>query len=85
MARFWLSYCGPSGHPLGVVIMDSYALLLARFRVAATEVDQGAIFSDGHELDKAAAAMVPPEMVGRMLKVHEAAKLLRRIERGIPK
>jgi hypothetical protein len=85
MTRFWLSYCDPSGELLGVVILDSYSLLLARFRAAVTEVDRGARFSEGRKLDTTAAAMVPCPAIGRMLKPHEARKLIRKMERGIPK
>jgi hypothetical protein len=81
VSRFWLTYCNPKGRLLGVVIQDSYSLLLARIRAAAAEIDQGAQFCKGHKLDEATAALVPPEAIGRMLKPHEAAKLLRKIER----
>jgi len=33
----------------------------------------------------ASAPLIPPTAVGRMLDCDEAAKLIRRIERGIPK
>ena len=41
--------------------------------------------AEGHELDEAAAALVPETAIGRMLSTEEAAKLIRRPERGIPK
>jgi Transcriptional regulatory protein, C terminal len=34
---------------------------------------------------KATAALVPDTAIGRMLSQHEAANLIRRLERGIPK
>jgi hypothetical protein len=48
-------------------------------------IDQGADFAEGHELDEATAAMVPAKAIGRMLDQDEAALLIRRFERGIPK
>ena len=81
MPRFWLTYCNQSGGLLGVVIQYAYTLLLACLWAAGTEVDQGAQFRQGRKLDKATAALVPAEAIGRMLKPHEAAKLLRKIER----
>jgi hypothetical protein len=36
------------------------------------------------ERDPESAALIPPAAVGRMLDRDEAAKLIRRIERGIP-
>jgi hypothetical protein len=36
-------------------------------------------------LDKAAADLVPTTTIGRMLSLDEAARLIRRIERQIPK
>ena len=39
---------------------------------------------EGHELGDA-AELVPANAMGRMLSQDEAAKLIRRLERGIPK
>jgi hypothetical protein len=38
-----------------------------------------------HELDEATAALVPDTAIGRLLDQDKAAKLIRRLERGIPK
>ena len=65
--------------------MDSSTLVHARFRAAVEEIDQGADFAEGHELDQKSAAMVPATSIGRMLDQDEAAALIREIERGIPK
>jgi hypothetical protein len=42
-------------------------------------------FCDGHELDGATAAVIPPDAIGRMLSLEEASKIIRKLERGIPK
>jgi hypothetical protein len=39
--------------------------------------------AEGHEPDEAAAALVPTTAIGRLLEPDEAAKLIRRLERGI--
>jgi hypothetical protein len=55
----------------------------ARARPSRVSI-RGADFAEGHELDPATAALVPATAMGRMLDQEEAAKLIRRFERGIP-
>ena len=54
-------------------------------RAAVEGINQGADFAEGHRLDRAAAALVPATAIGRMLEQEEAAELIRRFERGMPK
>jgi len=55
-------------------------------RSAIEIIDQGALFAQGHELDRDTAKLVPATAIGRLLGTEEAARLLRRIEsRMIPK
>ena len=85
VSRFWLTYRNSSGHPLGAVVMDSSNLIRARMRSAIEVIDQGALFAQGHELDRDTAERVPATAIGRLLGTEEAATLLRRLERGISK
>jgi hypothetical protein len=85
MSRFWLTYCDRSGRLLGVVIQDSGSLVHARLRAAISEADHGARLCQGHELDPATAKLVPATAIGHMLRLDEAAKPFRKIERQIPK
>ena len=85
VSRFWLTYRDLAGRPLGVVILDSPSLPLARLQVAAEGLDHGATFCDGHELEGDSATLVPPSAIGRTLPPEEAVRIIRRIERWIPK
>ena len=52
---------------------------------AVTRIDQGAEYMEGHWIDVMATAMMPATAIGRMLSPEEVGKLVRRIERDIPK
>jgi hypothetical protein len=81
-----VEYCHLSGRQLfGVVILDSSHLTHARMRAAVEGLDQGGQFCKGHELDGEAAALVPARAIGRLLEQDEAAKLIKRLDDGIPK
>jgi hypothetical protein len=85
VSRFWLTYYDPHRRLLGVLIVDSSGLINARFHAAVERLDQGASLCDGHELDDASAALVPPDAMGRMLSLEEAGNVIRQIERVIQK
>lgn len=78
----WLSY-RVGDHPLGVIILDASDLLHARFRANLEGLDHDAEFAEGHELDDEYAAVVPKNMIGRMLSPDEARKLIDWIEGGL--
>jgi hypothetical protein len=71
---FWLTYCDPSGHLLGVVIADSGNLVHARLKTAAAGADQGAQFCEGHTLDQATDKLAPDTAIGRMVSPDEGRK-----------
>jgi hypothetical protein len=83
MSRFWLTY--KQGRRFaGVVIVDAASLPSARKR-ASTKTGQKIQFASCTELFVELAKLVPPAAIGRMLSPNEAAKLISRLERGIPK
>jgi hypothetical protein len=84
MSRFWLTYCKPFGCLAGVVIVDSASLINARIR-AAGELELQGEFAEGHQVDEAVAALIPPTAIGRMLSPKEAYELLDNLERGLLK
>ena len=48
-------------------------------------LDQGAQFHEGQKFDEASAALIPDSEIGRILSLDEATKLIRKLEREIPK
>lgn len=83
VSRFWFTYCDLSGHLLGALIVDLPTLLQARNRAAAEGTDAGAPYCEGYELDRAAANLIPAQVIGRMLNREEVRKLIRSLERRV--
>jgi hypothetical protein len=81
MSRFWLTY-RQSGRLAGIAIIDANSLPSARKR-AATKTGRRIRFASCTELLMEFAKLVPPTAIGRMLTPNDAAKLIRRFERGI--
>jgi len=82
MSLWWLPYNDKHGGLHGVFITEAASLLSARVGAADSALDKGTSFAEGHELDAARSARIPPGYVGMMLSRKEAARLLDRIERG---
>ena len=66
----------------GVFVTEASSLSSARISAADSALDKGTSFAEGHELDAARSARIPPGYVGTMLSRKEAARLLDKIERG---
>jgi len=79
MSLWWLAY-NRHGRLHSVFIIEAASLLSARIGAASSALDKGASFAEGHELDAARAARIPPGYVGMMLSGKEAVRLLDRIE-----
>ena len=67
------------------MILDSPSLIEARLGALIDGTDRNAQLCEGHELDDKSAALVPAEAIGRMLSLEESGKIIRKIERGVPK
>ena len=81
MSLWLLTYNNRHGRLHGVFIIEAASLLSARMGAADSALDEGVSFAEGHELDAARSARIPPGYVGVMLSCKEAAQLLDRIER----
>jgi hypothetical protein len=68
-----------------VIILEASDLMHARFRANLEEVDQNAEFAEGHVLGDEHAAMIPENMIGRMLSLDQARRLIGRMAGGTPK
>ena len=82
MSLWWLTYNDRHGGLYGAFIIEAASLLSARKGASDSALDRGASFTEGHELDAARSARIPPGYVGVMLSRKEAARLLDRIERS---
>jgi hypothetical protein len=82
MSLWWLTYNDRRGGLYGAFIIEAASLLSARKGASDSALDRGASFTEGHELDAARSARIPPGYVGVMLSRKEAARLLDRIERS---
>jgi hypothetical protein len=83
VSRFWLTYNRSAASSAD---HHGFGLTDRRAHAASLEgIDQHAEFVEGHKLDQGATDLVPATAIGRMLSTEEAAWLIRRIERQIPK
>jgi hypothetical protein len=80
MSLWWLTYNDQHGRLYGAFIVEAASLLSARKSAADSALHKGVSFAEGHELDAARSAQIPPGYVGMMLSRKEAAQLLNRIE-----
>src|SRR5260370_39729509 len=82
MSLWWLTYNDRHGGLHSVFITEAASLLSARIGASDSALDKGASFAEGHELDAARSARIPPGYVGMMLSRKEAVRLLDKIGRG---
>jgi hypothetical protein len=82
MSLWWLTYNDQRGRLHGAFIIEAASLISARISAADNALDKGVSFAEGHEVDAARSARIPPGYVGMMLSRKEAAGLVNRIERG---
>jgi hypothetical protein len=62
VSRFWLTYCDLSGRVCGVLILDSWSLLQARYRACVEGLDCGTRYCEGHELEGDTATPCRPAL-----------------------
>jgi hypothetical protein len=79
MAHFWLTY-GDGNKVIGAIILEAPSMLQARTDAAASGLDAGAPFAEGHPLSAKLMASVPPTKIGRMMTGSEAARLIGLLE-----
>lgn len=75
MPAYWLTY-RRDGDVVGVIILKASDLISARTRAAVEEIDEGATFAEGRELDDDIMAALSPDVFDRMLAPAEATALL---------
>jgi hypothetical protein len=81
MSLWWLTY-NRHGRLHGVVVVEAASLISAYIGVADNALEKGVSFVEGHELDAARSALIPPGYVGMMLSQKESRQLFHRIERS---
>jgi hypothetical protein len=77
---WWLIY-RRDGQLAGAVIIEARSLFHARMTAAVQGIGKVAEYADGNEVDAAHAALIPRELIGKMLspeQVRELATLLGR-------
>ncbi len=82
MSLYWLCYLRAG--KVEVCIVESSSLIHARMKIALAGLDEGATFTEGHELTEAMTAQVRPKELGRWLPKAVAGKLLSRFGRAKP-
>jgi hypothetical protein len=82
MSLWWLTYNDRRGRLHGAFIIEAASLTSARMSAADNALDIGVSFAEGHEVDAARSALIPPGYIDMMLPRKEAAGLLDRIKRG---
>jgi hypothetical protein len=80
----WITY-RKGRRPAGVLIIEAPDLLQGRFRAGVFGLDEEADFAEGYEIDAEREAAVPKNMIGRMLSLDEAYRVIRRLENAITK
>jgi hypothetical protein len=72
---WWVNF-RRGGDLTGVAIIEAPTILHARMRLAVQGIGTPADFSDGKEVDVDRAALVPRELMGRLLLPDEAQRVL---------
>jgi hypothetical protein len=80
VSRLWLTYKSRN-RLIGVVILDSSHLIDARMHAAVEGIDQGANFTEGHELDRGIPKRPAAASVRRMVKFAFESPLLLELRR----
>jgi hypothetical protein len=71
---WWINF-RRSGELTAVVIVEAPTIYHARMRLAALGIGNPSDFSEGKELDAERAALVPRDLIGKLLLPEEAQRL----------